>query len=372
MSKKTRIRASYFAIYFIYKFLNKKRALRWGLVVVLMAIIFLLDTFTDLEIAVAVLYVVVIIFAEWFFQALYVAMIAFACILLMMMSFILSRTGEYSAGTLNLMLSVCAISATTYLALKRSAAVLAEHNARLQLARVARMNSLGEMSASIAHEVNQPLTSIVTSGNACLNWLAVGAPALSNARQSVERIIQDANRASSIVTRIRNLSTRTSLQAKWIGAVDVVNETLALCRSEFTRNHISVEIKLKGPHSEIFVDAIQIQQVLLNIFLNASESMSSLGEPQKRMIFVSISRNSKNFVQFSIIDNGSGIRCDDIENVFDPFFTTKSDGIGIGLTISRSIVEYYGGRIWAVPRKLTGAEFCFTLPGRFFERVLFD
>jgi signal transduction histidine kinase len=337
-------------------------ALRWVLMLGLMVVVFIADTITDLEIAVAVFYVAVVLIAAGFLRARSVVVVAASCVVLTLASFMFTRSGAYEAGVINCALSIGAIVVTTYLALTKSSAILAEHEARAQLVRLARVNSLGELTASIAHEVNQPLTGVINSGNAGLRWLAAEPPNLSKARQALERIIGDANRASSVVERVRSLAKRVEPKAEWLNAAAIVNETIALSRGELDQNHIVIRTHVAKDLPLVFADGIQIQQVLLNIILNAMEAMAKT-PPDRREITIELSSNDGGFVEFSIADNGCGIAPDEAEGVFDAFHSTKSDGMGIGLAVSRSIVEAHGGRIWAGPRSDGGAEFHFTLRG---------
>ncbi len=338
-------------------------ALRWALMLSLVALIFIADTIADLEIAVAVFYVAVVLFAAGFMLTHGVLAVAGVCVVLTVVSFFFTRAGAYEAGIINCAISLCAIVITTYLALTKSSAILAEHEARTQLARLARVNSLGEMTASIAHEVNQPLTGVITSGNASLRWLAADPPNLPKARQALERIINDANRASNIVGRIRSLSKRAEPKAEWHDAAAIVDEIVALCRGELDRHNIVVRTHADDDLPLVSADGVQIQQVLLNIILNAVEAMANTPEDQ-REIAIGVSRQNGGFVQFSIADNGCGIPWDTVEGVFEAFQTTKPEGMGIGLAVSRSIVEAHGGRIWASARQGGGAEFHFTLRGQ--------
>lgn len=337
-------------------------ALRWALTIGLMLVIFIADTITDLEIAVAVFYVAVVLIAAGFLHARSVLAVSACCMVLTLVSFAFTRSGAYQAGLINCALSLCAILITTYLALTKYSAILAEHEARTQLVRLARVNSLGELTASIAHEVNQPLTGVINSGNAGLRWLAAEPPNVNKARQALERIISDANRASNVVGRVRNLAKRADPKAEWLSATTIVNEVVALSSGELDRNEVAVRIQAENDLPLVFADGIQIQQVLLNIILNAAEAMAGMPS-EDRQILISVTHRDDEFVEFSLADRGCGIRMDDTDTLFDPFHSTKQDGMGIGLAVSRSIVEAHGGRIWATARPGGGAEFHFTLRG---------
>lgn len=335
---------------------------RWALLMIALVVIFVADTVTSYEIAVAVFHVVVVLIAAGFLPTLGVLIVSFVCMVLTMVSVVLTQHGAYEAGVINGILSICAIGVTTYLALQRSSAVVAEHEARAQLTRLARVNALGEMAASIAHEVNQPLTGIVTSGGACRNWLASEPPNLIKAQQAVERMVADANRASDIVARVRNLSKRAEPKAEWIDAGTLVSDVLALSRVEIDK--AGVEVAFRKPAEAlpaIFADAVQIQQVLLNLILNALEAMN--GSPSgKRELTIDLAHLPEKLVAFTVTDTGQGCDPERVEQMFDAFYSTKADGIGMGLAISRSIVEAHGGRIGARPNVGGGMQFYFSLP----------
>ena len=328
----------------------------------LLAVIFIADTITDLELAVAVFYVAVVLIAVGFLRARGVLVVSAICVFLTLASFVFTRSGAYEAGVINCALSLCAIVITTYLGLTKSSAILAEHEARAQLARLARVNSLGEMTASIAHEVNQPLTGVITSGNAGLRWLAAEPPNIGKTRQALERIISDANRASSVVARVRGLSKRADPKGEWVSAAMIVSEITTLSRGELDHNDIAVRTLVAEDIPLVFADGVQLQQVLLNIILNAVEAMANTPAEQRELT-IELSRRDDGFVQFSIRDNGCGVSPEAADGIFDAFYSTKSEGMGIGLAVSRSIVEAHGGRIWASPRPGKGAEFHFTLRG---------
>jgi two-component system sensor kinase FixL len=237
----------------------------------------------------------------------------------------------------------------------------AVRKAQVELAHVTRVSSLGELTASIAHEVNQPLAAVVTNGNACRRWLARQPPDLFEAQQAVERIIKDGNRASEVIGRIRALVKRTPPQKDRLNVNEIIFEVIALARSEAHRNRVSLKVQLTDDLPPVFADRIQLQQVILNLIMNGIEAMSDArGGP--RELQINSGRRDSNGVLVAVRDSGKGLDPESLDHLFDAFFTTKPDGMGMGLAISRSIIESHGGRLWATPNAPQGAVFQFTLP----------
>jgi C4-dicarboxylate-specific signal transduction histidine kinase len=279
------------------------------------------------------------------------------------LSFFLTRRGSLETGLVNGLISASAILATTYLALKIKSAEAATLEARAQLAHIGRVTTLGELTASIAHEVNQPLAAVVTNANACSRWLAAQPPNLEEVRQAVERIVKDANRASQVVERVRGLARREPPQKDWLNVNEIILEVIALTQSEVQRDRISLRALLADNLPPVLVDRIQLQQVVLNLTLNAIESMMRVSEGSRELLVTS-SQDNVGAVVVSLRDSGSGLDPKEVEHLFDPFHTTKVGGMGMGLAISRSIIEEHGGRIWATPGSPRGAVFQFALPNR--------
>jgi signal transduction histidine kinase len=328
---------------------------------VLAAVIFVADTVTDLEIAVAVFYVAVVLLSLNFCQTRGVLLVFAGCVALTILSFFLTRTGSPRSGLINCIISISAIGATTYLALKIETAKVAVHEARTQLAHVGRVTALGELTASIAHEVNQPLAAVVTSGNACLRWLAGEPPNLGKARQAVERILRDANRASEVIGRVRGLAKRAAPQKEWFSLNEAILEIVSLTSREVEKNHISLQTQLADDLPLVLGDRIQLQQVMLNLIINAIEALSAAGEGPRQLL-VRTAKGASKDVLVAVCDSGTGLNPGKLEELFDAFYTTKRDGMGLGLTISRSIVEAHSGRLWAAPNAPRGAVFQFTIP----------
>jgi PAS domain S-box-containing protein len=226
------------------------------------------------------------------------------------------------------------------------------------LAHVTRVATLGEMSASIAHEVNQPLAAAVTSAGACLRWL--DAQKLEEARRSASRVIAEVHRASEIIGRIRSLTKKAPPQKDWLDVNETIHEVIAFARIEIQRNNIVLETQLSDQVPVILADRIELQQVILNLVMNAVEAMSGLSNGPRELLIQSGTDESEQVV-ISVQDSGPGIDPENLDHLFEAFYTTKPQGLGMGLAISRSIIESHGGRLWAIPNDGPGATFQFTL-----------
>lgn len=231
----------------------------------------------------------------------------------------------------------------------------------MELARIARMTMMGELTATIAHEVNQPLAAVVTNANAALRWLVMSPPNLDEARKAVHRIVSDGNRASEVIQRIRALMKKREPARKPMSVNELVQETLALIQLELKRKKISLKTELAPDLPLVPADFVLLQQVLLNLAVNAIDSLSVITE-RPRTLNIRTNRSEPGAVQVTVRDNGVGINRQENERLFEPFFTTKPGGLGMGLAISRSIIEAHGGRLWATPRHGQGAIFQFNLP----------
>jgi C4-dicarboxylate-specific signal transduction histidine kinase len=232
---------------------------------------------------------------------------------------------------------------------------------RSELARIARITTIGELTASIAHEVNQPLAAIVANADACVAWLSLDSPNLVEAHAAAERTILGASRASEVISRIRSLINKAAPERVHIQLNEIIAESIALAESQASRNHVSVEIALAPDLPVTLGDRIQVQQVILNLMLNGIESMSGVTTRPRRLMIRSWAE-VENGITVAIEDNGIGVSADNMPRLFEPFFTTRSQGIGMGLAISRSIVEAHGGRLWAESTVSQGSVFQFTLP----------
>jgi len=233
---------------------------------------------------------------------------------------------------------------------------------QLKLAHVARLTTVGELTASIAHEVNQPLAAVVLNGNACLRWLDREVPDLNEARDAVRRIIRDGNRGSEVIARIRALLKREPPQKLSLDVNQVIQETLALARVDLQGAALQVELTDSLP--KVTADRVQLQQVLLNLTVNAIDAMKPVTD-RPRVLRVLTKRQGDQGDQGVVVvvqDTGVGLDAKLREQVFETFHTTKPDGLGMGLSICRSIIEGHGGRLWAESPEGPGARFQFTLP----------
>ncbi|RKS24705.1 PAS domain S-box-containing protein [Pseudomonas sp. WPR_5_2] len=234
--------------------------------------------------------------------------------------------------------------------------------AQTQLAHVSRVTSLGELAASIAHEVNQPLAAITSSGEACRNWLSRPVPELIEARQSLDRIIVNSHRASEITRRVRALSRKCDPLRQNESLNEIVNETLTLVRYELAHHKINPIIELTAFGGQVSADRVQLQQVIINLIINACQAMDAV-DPCERSLSVRTWVKDNEAV-LEVTDHGPGIPAEILPQLFMPFFTTKENGLGMGLSICRSIIDFHEGRIWATSTIGQGSSFLFALPIR--------
>ncbi|HKW17079.1 MAG TPA: ATP-binding protein [Terriglobales bacterium] len=241
---------------------------------------------------------------------------------------------------------------------ERSAALM---QTQAELARLSRVLSMGELTASIAHEISQPITAVVTNGHACLQWLSTVPPNLEKVQQSAESIIKDGNRAGAVIARIRALFRKEEPVKNWVDINEVIQELVGFLRHEATIRHISIRTDLTSSLPAIKADRVQLQQVILNLVMNAMDALSEASNPAKEIVIRSRAQG-ENEVLVAVEDCGAGINLEVADKVFEPFFTTKPNGIGVGLSISRSIVESHQGRLWASANPTGGAILQFSLP----------
>jgi PAS domain S-box-containing protein len=232
--------------------------------------------------------------------------------------------------------------------------------AQTDLAHISRVTTMGELTASLAHEINQPIAAAVTNANACLRWLARARPDVEEAHQAASRMIKDATRAADIISRIRLLFRKGATPRELVDVNEVIQEMVVLLRTEATRYAIPIRAELSAELPRVKADRVQLQQVFMNLMLNGIEAMKDMKEPGQ--LTVRSERTANDQLLISVTDTGVGLPPQQADQIFDAFFSTKPNGTGMGLPISRSIIESHGGRLWAAGNCGPGATFHFTLP----------
>jgi PAS domain S-box-containing protein len=232
--------------------------------------------------------------------------------------------------------------------------------AQAELAHVTRVTTLGELTASIAHEVNQPLAAIITNGEACLRWLDNATPNLAEARSAVERMIKDGNRAGEVIQRLRALTRKTDPQNAPLDIKDLIQDVVGLVQREVLSHRVRLRLDLDSGLEPVLGDRVQLQQVIINLIVNSIEAMASVAD--QRELMIGVREHDRDYALVAVRDSGIGIPPDQLDRVFNAFFTTKADGMGMGLSICRSIVEGHGGRLWASCNDGAGVTFQFTVP----------
>ena len=235
--------------------------------------------------------------------------------------------------------------------------------AQSDLAHVSRVTSLGVLTASIAHEVNQPLSGIITNASTCLRMLCADPPNIDGARETVRRTIRDGNRASEVIARLRALFSKKDTIIEALDLNEVVREVIALSLSELQRHRVILQPELADDLPLVTGDRVQLQQVILNLLWNASDAMSTVDDCPRDLL-IRTEREEGDWARFSVKDAGVGFDPQTMDKLFEAFYTTKNDGMGIGLSVSRSIIESHQGRLWAAPNDGPGATFSFSIPCR--------
>jgi two-component system sensor kinase FixL len=239
-------------------------------------------------------------------------------------------------------------------------AEIESYRARRELLRMERVSHMGELTASLAHELNQPLTAILSNARAALRFLQSDRLDLVELREILQDIANDDKRASDIIRGVRSMLKQEEVEQETISINDIVRDMISLFHSEAIIRNIEVEMDLTDPSPSVHVDRVQIQQVILNLIMNAAEIMSQ-GGPENRQIILQTRPIDHGIVQVAVRDFGPGIAEKDLDHIFEPFFTTKRSGLGMGLSICRSIIEAHGGRIWVENNPDKGVTFYFEL-----------
>ncbi|NRP86169.1 Sensor histidine kinase TmoS [Ensifer adhaerens] len=332
----------------------------WLGIAILAGLIFIGDTITDLEIAFAVLYVSVILISVYSGRTGAIAFVGVACAVLTVVSYFLTRHGASQAGLVNSTLSLLAIGATTYLAIRIERLDARARLAQSELARMSRLMIVGELGTSIAHEVSQPITAIAANGNAALRWLSATPADQDEARRAIERIVMDAGRAGDVIGRVRGLVARSAPSRDRIDLIEAITDVLELVRSEIRKSQILLRTELASDLPLLTGDRVQVQQVILNLIMNAIEALTEVDAEARELLVSAAADESK--ITVSVRDSGIGVPLATLDTIFDAFYTTKPNGMGMGLAISRSIIEAHGGTVYAAPNFPHGTVFGFTLP----------
>ncbi|MEI9999428.1 MAG: ATP-binding protein [Verrucomicrobiota bacterium] len=351
--------------------------------VVFSAMIFFIDWFTPISINISVFYASVLVILAWTLSPRWIWGWAAVSVVLTLIAALATGQSYERADGVNRAITVCMLAVTALFvhfsiivsrqleANRRLLAAIEERKraeeslrkAQEELARISRVTTMGELAASIAHEVNQPLSGIVINGNACLRWLsriASDSPSLEEARQATERIIRDGKRAGDIVSRLRSFFKRSSAEKARLDINGVLEDVIVLVRHDLERKGVNLRTELQPALPVVTADPVQLQQVVLNLILNGAEAMNAVCD-RPRDLTVRTGRGEDGAVRVEVQDAGIGIDAARLDSIFDAFYTTKPGGMGMGLSISRSIIENHGGRLVGRANDGPGATFSFTL-----------
>ncbi len=229
------------------------------------------------------------------------------------------------------------------------------------LAHVNRVTTMGQLAASIAHELKQPLAAMMINGNTSLRWLAKDPPELDEVRQSVELMIKDGNRAAAVIERIHGLVKKSAPRTDAVDINDAIREVISLIHNEATKDSVVIKTQLTKNMAHIRGDRVQLQQVILNLIVNAIEAMNNVSQGSRELDISTTKETNSEHVMVAVRDTGRGLKPENLNRIFEPFYTTKSDGMGMGLSICRYIIEEHGGRLWATGKD-GGTVFQFTIP----------
>jgi C4-dicarboxylate-specific signal transduction histidine kinase len=349
--------------------LQKRDRVLWASAFAVMLLILAADALSPLQGAVAVLYVIVVLLvAHGGGASRAVLSTGLACGALAVGAFLADHIHEpFNAAHVRLGVSLVAIAATTLLSVeqRRAEAERNEARARLEqssaeLAHASRVSTLGQLTASIAHEVNQPLSAIITYGKSAKRWLSRDVPDLPEVTACLDQIVANGSRAADIISRVRSLARKAAPEAEPLDLAELAGEAIDLVRREARAAHVALRRIGDAAVPLVIGDRVQIQQVLVNLLMNGIQAMCDV-QGRARELCIKLEPDAGNMVRVAVADCGNGI-AGDPARIFEPFFTTKEDGMGMGLSICRSIVEAQGGRISAANNPVHGATIAFTLP----------
>lgn len=339
--------------------------------------VFLADALTPPDCVVSGLYVVVVLMAGRFCTDRGLVFVAAGCVVLAILAQVVATrlfgtpplemksvgiffNGLVVTGVVNTLVGIVTIIVSTLLVLRGRAAEAELRQSQSELARISRATTMGELTASLAHEINQPIAATITGANACLRWLSHEPPNVEAARTTANRIVRDGTRAAEIVDRLRLLFKKGTPQRKPTDIDQLAHETLALLREEALRHSVAIRAELAAGPASVLADRVQIQQVMVNLMVNGIDAMKSV-RGSRELVLKSQRLNDAEVV-VSVGDCGTGLPAQSSDQIFEAFFTTKPEGTGMGLSISRSIITAHGGRLWATPNTPRGAVFLFALP----------
>lgn len=331
--------------------------------------IFAVDALTELDVAIAVLYVGVVLMSVWIWPRRGVIAVMLFCMGLTLLAYLISH-GFFKdeAALTRCLVSLAAIAITGFLAVKGQDATIALlqreealNQARSQLAHASRVSTLGELTATIAHEVNQPLAAIVTHGQAGLRWLNREEPVLEEVRRAVDAMQQNAKRASEVIQRIRSMARPSAPTFVPLDVSQISAESCDMLGRELQRLRVKLRLNLPPGLPAVLADKVQLQQVLINLVMNAAQAMHE-ARTIAPVIEVRCGLTPEGMLFVEVADNGPGFTEEQLKKLFDAFFTTKKEGMGMGLAICRSILESLGGTIVAAHRKPQGALMTVQLP----------
>ena len=329
--------------------------------------VFAADAFTAPDQVFSGFYVLVVVMSARFCRGRDLWIVAGTCMAMTLLAQVLSNhlavgKDQAAIGAFNAMDGVLVIAVATYFIQRGQQAQAALQRAQADLARVTRVTTMGELTASIAHEVNQPIAAVVTNASACLRWLDNDKPNLDEARAAATRIVRDGTRAADIISRIRRLFTKGGQPRQPVDVNQLVRETVDVLGNEAVRHAVTLRTDLAGDIPEVMADRVQLQQVMVNLIVNGIDAIKDGARTRELALKTRLSEDRE--VVVSVSDTGVGLPAQQADRLFDAFFTTKPEGTGMGLAISRSIIEAHHGRLWATPNTPGGAIFVFALPAR--------